>query len=274
MPELPEVENVVRTLAPRLTGWRVLRVETSASRVFRGQQAALEAQLPGQCIRAVRRYGKNILVELEHALLRIHLGMTGKLLFDTALATHPRATLWLQHPQPGEPAVLVFDDIRQFGRFELLPPQGGEALALGPEPLDWPLPAFLQALSLRGGAVKNVLLNQRFVRGMGNIYTDEALFLARIHPLTPACLVPRRKAVALHEAMRALLREAIAQGGSSISDYVDAEGRKGSFQERHQVYGREGEPCTRCQAPIRRIVVGQRGTHYCPRCQRMPRQRG
>jgi formamidopyrimidine-DNA glycosylase len=272
MPELPEVETVVRTLAPRITGWRIVRAETRASRVFRGQQAELQRCLPGQRIHRVTRYGKNILVELESAVLRIHLGMTGKLLLESGQSTHPRAVLWLEHPCSGESAALVFDDIRQFGRFELL--AAADALGLGPEPLEWSRADFLSALATHRGAVKSLLLNQRFVRGMGNIYTDEALYQARIHPLTPACAIPRAKATALYDAMIALLREAIAQGGSSVSDYVDAEGRRGAFQEQHQVYGRQGEPCPRCGKDIRRMVVSQRGTHFCPHCQRLPRQRG
>lgn len=261
MPELPEVETVVRTVAPRLCGSVIERVATSTSRVFRGKQAEIEAVLPGCRILAVRRYGKNILMDLDCRTLRIHLGMTGKLLFDPVKVTHPRATLWLSGG-----GLLVFEDTRHFGRFELIP--GEEALALGPEPLEITVSEFVESLLAKNRAVKNVLLDQTFLRGMGNIYTDEALFLARIHPLTPASRVSRKKAAGLYEAMRALLLEAIAGGGSSISDYVDADGRRGEFQTRHQVYGREGKPCPRCGTAIRRIVVGQRGTHYCERCQK------
>ena len=284
MPELPEVETVVRTLAPRLVGWSIKSVSTSASRVFRDQQGLIAATLPGRTVRAVRRYGKNILIELDGNLLRVHLGMTGKLLFassdaEAMVSTHPHATLWLRRIIPEdseqsreESAVLVFDDSRQFGRFELMPPNEADPLALGPEPLEVPLDEFVGMLKARGGAIKNVLLNQRFLRGLGNIYTDEALFLARIHPLTAASRVKRAKAAVLHESIRLLLEEAIARGGSSISDYVDADGRRGNFQDRHQVYGKEGKPCPRCASAIRRIVVGQRGTHFCPRCQVAPRQ--
>lgn len=264
MPELPEVETVVRSLAPRLEGKQIAAVTTTPSRVFRGQQEMLARALPGQRIRRVERYGKNILLHLDRHRLRIHLGMTGKLLFAPAPATHPRATLTL-----GE-EFLVFDDIRQFGRFELLPAED-DALGLGPDALQISPAAFVAMLSLRRGAVKNVLLNQRFLRGMGNIYTDEALFQARVHPLCPGCRVPRAKALALHRAMQALLREAIGAGGSSISDYVDSQGQPGSFQERHQVYGKAGQPCPHCGARIARMVVCQRGTHYCPRCQRLGR---
>lgn len=265
MPELPEVETVVRALAPRLCGCAIERVSTSASRVFRGRQAEIEAVLPGRRILAVRRHGKNILFELDGHVLRVHLGMTGKLLFDPAQSTHARATLWFRN---GPANVLVFDDTRQFGRFELI--ADVESLALGPEPLEISLEDFAEALRARRGSVKSLLLDQYFLSGMGNIYTDEALFQARIHPLAPARGVTYAQAAALHEAMRALLLQAIEDGGSSISDYVDADGRRGNFQSRHQVYGREGKPCTYCGAPIRRIVVGQRGTHYCELCQPEP----
>lgn len=261
MPELPEVETVVRSVAPRICGKTITAIETSVSRVFRGQQSKLQRHLPGQRILAVERYGKNILVRLDGDTLRIHLGMTGKLLLPPARTTHPRATLTL-----GDTA-LIFDDARQFGRFELLS-ETAHPLTLGPDALAISLQSFVALLQQRRGAIKSVLMNQRFLCGMGNIYTDEALFVARVHPLFPAQRVPLKKAEALHGAMKALLREAIQAGGSSISDYVDACGTRGNYQERHQVYGREGAPCPRCGAAIQRIVVAQRSTHFCPRCQK------
>ena len=261
---MPEVETLVRLLAPRLVGQRLLNVMTTPSRVFRGQQPVIAACLTGQRIQAVERYGKNILLRLDHHRVRIHLGMTGKLLFAPAPATHPRAMLAF------EDDLLVFDDIRQFGRLELLPLEEGGP-ALGEDALAISPAAFTALLRERRGAIKNVLLNQHCLRGMGNIYTDEALYRARIHPQCPSFLVPRRKVAALHVSMRALLQEAIAAGGSSISDYVDTDGQRGSFQNRHEVYGKQGTPCPRCRTAIRRIVVCQRGTHYCPRCQRLPR---
>ncbi len=263
MPELPEVETVVRTVAPRLIGRQIVAVTTTPSRVFRGQQQVLTMCLPGQKVLAITRYGKNIMLRLERHRLRIHLGMTGKLLFAPARGTHPRAMLAL------DDGLLVFDDIRQFGRIELLPAEEGGP-ALGPDALEIGSAEFARILRAKRGAIKNLLLNQGVLCGMGNIYTDEALFLAKIHPLCPGFLVSRKKAVALHTSMQALLNEAIGAGGSSISDYVDADGQRGAFQDRHQVYGKEGTPCPRCKTAIQRILVCQRGTHYCPRCQRMP----
>ena len=260
MPELPEVETVVRSLQPRLVGRRIVAITTTPSRVFRGQQEVITVCLPGQQILSVERYGKNILLRLDRHRVRIHLGMTGKLLFAPAPATHPRALLAL------DDSLLVFDDIRQFGRFELLPADEG-VLSLGPDALEVSPAEFLRILKTRRGAVKNVLLNQRCLRGMGNIYTDEALFLARIHPLCAASRVPRAKALSLHQNMLLLLEQAILAGGSSISDYVDSSGQRGAFQQRHQVYGTAGQPCPRCGTLIARLVVCQRGTHYCPQCQ-------
>jgi formamidopyrimidine-DNA glycosylase len=162
----------------------------------------------------------------------------------------------------------VYDDPRQFGRIEFGESLPARVAVLGPEPLGVTVEEFLARLRGRKARIKPLLLNQRFLRGLGNIYADEALFRAGIHPRAIASRLSRRRAAELHQVIRELLELAIAHGGSSISDYVDAEGRKGSFQMLHQVYAREGKPCIVCSAPIRRILVAQRGTHYCPRCQR------
>ena len=138
---------------------------------------------------------------------------------------------------------------------------------LGPEPLEIALEEFRARLR-RKARIKPLLLNQAFLAGLGNIYVDESLFAAGIHPLASAAKLGPARAAKLHQAIREILTEAIASGGSSISDYVDAEGRRGWFQVRHCVYGREGEPCVRCGAPIKKIVVAQRGTHFCPKCQK------
>jgi formamidopyrimidine-DNA glycosylase len=164
--------------------------------------------------------------------------------------------------------LLVYDDVRHFGRIEWSASLLERAAALGPDALDISLQAFQKLLRSRRARVKPLLLNQRFLCGMGNIYTDEALFEARIHPRAMASSLSRERAARLHRAMVDILETAIRMKGSSISDYVDANGEKGSFQMQHQVYGRAGEPCPICGTAIRRIVVGQRGTHYCPKCQR------
>jgi len=262
VPELPEVETVVRTLAPRLTGRRIVDAQFFSHHVVRQKFALLRRHVQNQQVRSVRRHGKFIVVELDHGVLSIHLGMTGKLLLNSQPGPHARAIFQLDQ------GVLVYDDIRHFGKIAWSAGLLDRAQALGPDALDIPLNDFLQRLKKRHARIKPLLLNQSFVRGMGNIYTDEALFEARIHPRAIASKLTKERATRLHRAMVDILATAIQLKGSSISDYVDADGEKGRFQSQHQVYGRAGEPCFTCGTTIRRIVLGQRGTHYCPKCQR------
>jgi len=260
MPELPEVETIVRGLAPRLAGCRILAAEFRCPRVLRGHPQ----QIVGKTIQAVRRHGKFIVIDFTDAgpSLGIHLGMTGKLLLDPQLGAHSHAIFTLDR------GVLVYDDIRQFGRIELSDQFAARLEQLGPDPLSLDGPAFVASLRARHAMVKPLLLNQSFLRGMGNIYTDEALHRAGIHPRALASRLTRERAARLHRAILEVLLESIDTGGSSVSDYVDSEGRRGSFQLRHRVYGKEGEPCLACSTPIRRILVAQRGTHFCPKCQK------
>lgn len=250
---------MVRTLAPRLTGRTIRSAVFSSRHVVREDFATLAARLANRRVTAVRRRAKFILLVLDQGTLAIHLGMTGKLLLDATPAKHAYAIFEL------DDGVLVFDDPRQFGKIEWEPER---VEALGPEPLEIPFEDFLGRLRERRGRVKPLLLNQAFLGGLGNIYVDEALHRAGIHPLARAAGLSKPRAARLLEAIREILAVAIELGGSSISDYVDAEGRRGEFQHLHRVYGREGEPCANCSAPIRRIVIAQRGTHFCPRCQR------
>jgi len=256
VPELPEVETIVRALAPRLVGRRIVAARFTSKLVLRGRAAPPVA---GKTIAGVSRYGKFIVFDLDGdgPRLLVHLGMTGKLLVDAEPTPYTRAVFRLGK------GTLLFDDIRQFGRIEL----AGALPALGPDPLELRAGEFSRMLRERRGRIKPLLLNQRFLRGLGNIYADEALFRARVHPLADASRLGKR-APELHRAIVAVLRAAIEKGGSSIANYVDAEGRRGSFQLLHRVYGKAGRPCPRCGAAIRRIVVAQRGTHYCPECQR------
>ena len=262
MPELPEVETVVRTLAPKLTGRRIVDAQFFSRHVVRQKFPALRRRVRNQAVNAVRRHGKFIVLELDHGVLSIHLGMTGKLLLDSEPGPYARAIFELDE------GLLVYDDVRHFGRIEWSAGLLKRAEALGPDALDIGLEDFLKLLKKRHARIKPLLLNQTFLRGMGNIYTDEALFEARIHPRAIGSSLSKARATRLHRAMVDILATAIRLKGSSISDYVDADGKKGSFQLQHQVYGRAGEPCPACGTTIRRIVVGQRGTHYCPKCQR------
>jgi formamidopyrimidine-DNA glycosylase len=261
MPELPEVETVCRSLRPHLEG-RTIREARFASRfVMRDEPEQAAAALRGRRIETVGRHGKFLLFELSGALmLSIHLGMTGRLIWEGAAGPYTRAVFHL------DAGTLVFDDIRQFGRIELDARRAGR---LGPDALALTEAEFLKRLAARRGRIKPLLLNQAFLGGVGNIYADETLFGARIHPLARAERLSGPRARRLYRAMRQILDAAVASGGSSISNYVDGEGRAGEFQLQHRVYGREGEPCVACGAPVRRIVVAGRGTHYCPRCQRV-----
>jgi formamidopyrimidine-DNA glycosylase len=188
--------------------------------------------------------------------------MTGKLLMNATPGRHTHAILTLDR------GTLLYDDSRQFGRLELSAGLPARVRKLGPEPLEVTLDDFAQRVDGRKTKIKALLLNQRFLRGIGNIYADEALFRAGIHPLAIARRLHRDRVKKLHVAIRKVLGEAIDAGGSSVSDYVDIDGRQGSFQVRHNVYQKDGEPCPRCGTPIRRILVTQRGTHFCPRCQK------
>jgi formamidopyrimidine-DNA glycosylase len=262
VPELPEVETVVRSLAPNLTGRTIIQAHFSSAFVVKQDFAQLSQALAGQTVRALRRHGKFILAELDRGVLSIHLGMTGKLLFGGAPGPHTRA--WFELDED----LLVYDDIRHFGRIEWNEQLPQRISKLGPDALTLPLDQFLGLLKRHKTRIKPLLLNQTILRGMGNIYTDEALFAAGVHPKTMAGRLSRPRASLLHSAMMDVLTRAIAAKGSSISDYVDAQGQRGSFQLFHQVYGRAGEPCLVCGTPIRRIVVAQRGTHFCPKCQK------
>jgi formamidopyrimidine-DNA glycosylase len=255
VPELPEAETIVRTLRPRVEGRRIVSARFLARRVSQDDAASLA----GRRVQQVSRYGKQIVWELDRGCLVIKLGMTGALLVDAETGPYTRAEFEL------ETARVLYNDVRQFGSISIL---DDAPCALGPDPLELRPEDFAARLRSRKTVVKRLLLDQSFVRGIGNIYADESLYRAGVHPQarTERLSIPRAKR--LHEVVRAVLEEAIEHRGSSISDYVDAEGARGGFQLRHQVYGRAGQRCIECGAAIRRIVVAQRGTHYCPHCQK------
>jgi formamidopyrimidine-DNA glycosylase len=262
VPELPEVETVVRSLAPFLKGRRIISATFNSRFVTPGNRRKLAQLVAGRTIETVQRRGKFIVVALDSGTLSVHLGMTGKLLIDGRVGEHTHGVFAL------DGGVLIYDDPRQFGRIEWSAGPPNRVVRLGPEPLEISLDDFTTRLRARKARVKPLLLNQAFLAGVGNIYADEALFQAGIHPLAIASRLSAARAARMHQAIHDVLSLAIEHRGSSISDYVDAEGNGGNFQILHRVYGREGEPCATCGAPIRKIVVGQRGTHYCPRCQK------
>jgi len=267
MPELPEVETVVRTLRPLLVGRRILNAEFGKSRVLIGSAVAISSGLAGRRVESIERHGKFIAIRLnplggKEGYLVVHLGMTGKLLVSGELTKHTHAIFTLDR------GVMIYDDPRQFGRIEYGVELPARVAALGPEPLEVALDEFTRRVKERRSPIKAVLLNQAVVRGVGNIYADEALFRAGVRPKRIAASLTKDRVARIYAAMREVLAEAIESRGSSVSDYVDAGGNRGSFQDSHRVYQRTDEPCLTCGTPIKRIIVGQRGTHYCPTCQK------
>lgn len=279
MPELPEVETVARGLRAVLPGRRILSVRLGKTD-FIDDPAALEQSLPGCRVSAVRRHGKFLVLDLEPARaddsrpsLLIHLGMTGQLVTCPAEApVTPHTHVFLALDDGRE---LRYTDIRRFGRMCILAGGAHQSIlgALGLDPLEATEGEFSAKLRGRRARIKSLLLDQRVLRGMGNIYTDESLWRARIHPARLGATLKPAELRKLHRAVRGVLLEAIRLRGSSVSDYVDSEGQRGSFQLRHRVYQRDGKKCFRCRATIRRAIVAGRGTHFCPRCQPPPRKR-
>ena len=261
MPELPEVETVVRSVAAHLAGRRIVNASFTSRFVTPGNRAKLIRRLAGRRIESVTRRGKFILIALDQGTLTVHLGMTGKLLLEGEAGEHTHGVFHL------DDGLLLYHDPRQFGRIEFSEGPPPRVARLGPEPLEIPFEEFRARLK-RKTRMKALLLNQTFLAGMGNIYADESLFAAGIHPLAVAEDLSTARAKKLYDAIRGILKHAIQLGGSSISDYVNGRGERGWFQMEHRVYGREGEPCANCGRPIRKILVAQRGTHYCPHCQK------
>jgi formamidopyrimidine-DNA glycosylase len=290
MPELPEVETIANGVNERVRGARIASVWTSGKpQTFKSPEAEIEEVLTGATIEGVRRVGKTIVVTLtggsggdrnadSSAALRndnekngsrgtaeflVHLGMTGRLLVaegDVPLPAHTHAVLSLEDGRE-----VRFVDPRRFGRLSVV----RDAYA-GPglEPLTVGVEEFAALFKGRKLAIKAALLNQSLLHGVGNIYADESLFRAGIRPTRQAGRLTRVELAKLREALQAVLKRAIKLGGSSVSDYVDAEGMQGYFQIEHKVYGRGGEACKVCGAAIKKIVVGGRGTHFCAKCQR------
>jgi len=270
MPELPEVETVVRGLRQPLIGRTVRGMWYDCARTVQSPDPeTFAARIQGQTFRAVERRAKYILCKLDHDLLVVHLKMTGRL-YVVPDAAVLEADRWLHfYLQLDNGTQLRFSDARKFGFVSLTPSFDQIAPELGPEPLsDEFTPEVLgERLRRHGKSVKALLLDQAFVAGVGNIYADEALYRARISPLRPANQLSEPEIRALHEAIRDALSVAIVQEGASVNWYRKPDGTSGEAQKHFYVYGREGEPCERCGGTIVKIRVAQRGTHYCPSCQ-------
>jgi formamidopyrimidine-DNA glycosylase len=272
VPELPEVETIARGLDERVRGDVIDSVWLgSHPEPLKSSATEIAAALAGAQIAEVRRVGKHIVFDLKAngpakktaSQWIVHLGMSGRMLVtspDDPIAKHTHAIATLASGRE-----LRFVDPRRFGRLSIAVEQ--PFAGPGTEPLTITADEFAKLFRGRKTPIKAALLNQKLLHGVGNIYADESLFRARIRPLRQAGRLTRAELDRLHRAVQKVLREAIKQGGSSVSDYVDSEGNEGFFQLRHRVYLRTGKPCLVCKTPIKRIVLGGRGTHYCPKCQ-------
>jgi formamidopyrimidine-DNA glycosylase len=307
MPELPEVETIARGLAKSVTGEVIESVWLGQKKEpLKSPASEIALVLERSRITEVRRMGKHIVFDLDrgeqiarssnprmsktrrkgsapdvspgtdpsatagstaaHANAQwiVHLGMTGRLQVcdpQTEIAKHTHAILKLSSKRE-----LRFVDPRRFGRLSVS--RSGDFAAAGVEPLDIDLDRFVELFRGRKTPIKSALLNQRLLRGVGNIYADESLFRAGIRPRRRAASITQAQWRRLNLSIQEVLNEAIALGGSSVSDYVNADGEEGFFQLQHRVYGREGEPCRVCKTPIKRVVIAGRSSHYCPKCQK------
>jgi formamidopyrimidine-DNA glycosylase len=302
MPELPEVETIARGLAKRVTGDVIESIWLGEKpEPLKSSPREIAAALENTRILGVRRMGKHIVFDLErnprggrkeraplptkgvqtksprrgsrlqqeetlpstHSQFIVHLGMTGRLQVcdpQSEILKHTHAIAKLASGRE-----LRFVDPRRFGRLSVA--AAGDFTAAGIEPLEADLDRFTGLFRGRKTPIKSALLNQTLLRGVGNIYADESLFRAGIRPRRRASAITREQLAKLFSSVQEVLREAIALGGSSISDYVDADGEEGFFQLRHRVYGREGKPCLVCKTAVKRIVIAGRSSHYCPKCQ-------
>jgi formamidopyrimidine-DNA glycosylase len=270
VPELPEVETVVRDLRPLLEGRRLVRIRVGDKPLRRAWLPEWTARLRGRTVTALRRRGKWILLDLDRGLLVVHLGMTGRLTLGAAKRPVENHTHFVA--DLGDGTQLRFRDVRRFGSLSYHTGtaefESYEADSLGPEPFDLGSSAFRRSLAGTARPLKAVLLDQRVVAGVGNIYADESLFEAKLSPSQLGRVTTPREADRLRKAVVTVLGRAIDQRGSTIRDFIGGEGRKGSYQDEFRVYGRTGRPCTRCETPIVRTRLAGRSTHYCPKCQR------
>jgi formamidopyrimidine-DNA glycosylase len=274
MPELPEVETVVRTLQTLVSGKKIERISVTLPRIIRHPDDVeiFKSLLEGQTIQTIKRRAKFILFYLDQDVMISHLRMEGKYGVYQAGDPVEKHTHVIFHFTDG--TELRYRDVRQFGTMDVLPlgkeTSAGPLAKLGVEPLDesftWQV--LQDLLKNRTTKIKPLLLNQECIVGLGNIYVDESLFLAGIHPEKPAGALTAKQVKRLHESIVATLKEAVQQGGSSIKSYVNGQGEMGMFQQSLKVYGRKEEACDTCGSEIIRFVVGGRGTHICPKCQK------
>jgi formamidopyrimidine-DNA glycosylase len=286
MPELPEVETIARGADERLRGDRIEATWFSEKREpFKSPAETMAQLLPGRRIERVFRVGKHIVFDLVPDRSRrkgaprkssgnvvqwiVHLGMTGRLLVSDPAVPIPAHTHGILYLASGRE--LRFVDPRRFGRMSVHVPASAGAThfaGTGQEPLSISVDEFVTLFGTRRTSIKAALLNQKLLQGVGNIYADESLFRASIRPRRMAARLKRVELERLYASIGTVLREAISLGGSSVSDYVDADGKQGFFQLEHRVYLRTGKPCLTCGTPVKRMIIAGRGTHFCPNCQR------
>jgi formamidopyrimidine-DNA glycosylase len=280
MPELPEVETLARGLQREIAGRRLLSVELGKTD-FMDNPVEIERELPGTRIARVERYGKFMLLRLQgkreregvaqESALLVHLGMTGTMVPRPAGEPRAKHTHLVALLDDGRE--LRYIDPRRFGRIAWLAGEKlrKELLRFGADPLLISLEEFVERIHGRRARIKAMLLDQGVLRGVGNIYADESLWKAKIHPARIGARLSVEEAKSLHGALRQILEKAIVLRGSSISDFLDAEGEPGEYQLHHKAYGRGGKACYRCKTPIRRILVAGRSSFFCPNCQKAPR---
>jgi formamidopyrimidine-DNA glycosylase len=274
LPELPEVEVIVRRLESKLSGLTICSFRIVYPPILKETEIADLLPIKGQKVCGVRRRGKYILVEADSGMcLFFHLKMTGQFLF--CLTNEP----WDKHTHFGlsfkeSPLELRFRDVRKFGFVSCVNTRSNSVIEflshLGPEPLEIERGHFVGLFQRRKARMKSLLLDQTFLAGIGNIYADEILFRAKVHPVVPAASLSEEDLLRVWNAMNRILRSAIAHRGSSIRDFVDTDGRDGEYQKQHQVYGREGLPCPSCSHKISRLRISGRSSYVCPVCQKPP----
>lgn len=275
MPELPEVETIVRRLRLSLIGQKVRTVQILNPGILRSSPKVFVQTLTGAIIREIRRKGKFILIDFTpESTLIIHLKMTGQVFVEPRSTPADRHTHVILHFHSSK-FQMRYRDIRKFGFFALVqgkPIDSNPYLnRLGPDPLEITPDQFVKIVLSRKRTIKSLLLDQSLISGLGNIYVDESLFQAKIHPLTQSDTLSPPRIKGLHRIIKKILTQAISLQGSTLKDYRRPDGTSGGFQKYHKVYGRTGSPCPYCGRQIEKIRVAGRGTHYCPGCQKRGR---
>ncbi|MFS9089730.1 DNA-formamidopyrimidine glycosylase [Streptococcus infantis] len=272
MPELPEVETVRRGLEKMILGKKISSVEISYPKMIKTDFGQFQKELPGQVVETMGRRGKYLLFHLSDKILISHLRMEGKYFYyPDEIPTRKHAHVFINFEDGG---TLVYEDVRKFGTMELLAPELLDSYfiskKLGPEPTeqDFDLERFKLALKKSKKPIKSHLLDQTLVAGLGNIYVDEVLWRAKVHPSRTSNSLSTQEAIKVHDETIKVLGEAVEKGGSTIRTYTNAFGEDGTMQEFHQVYDKTGQACSRCGAIIEKIQLGGRGTHFCSKCQR------